>query len=178
MTKVFDTTGKVLGQALLTSIMGLPTFAQNNMLKTLATLGIPDPDPKAWYDLQIALDFYDKVTEDFGPNTLFDLGKAVPEKAVFPSGVDSIDSGMNLIDTAYNMNHKEGDIGFYKLISHDVENKKIIMHCYNPYPCNFDRGLLTAMARKFKTGVRVIVDETKPNKAKGDNESWYIITYR
>ena len=85
---------------------------------------------------------------------------------------------MKLIDVAYNMNHKDGYIGFYKMISHDVDNKKIVRQCYTPYLCDFDPGLLMTMVRKFKSGVRVVVDETKPHKAMGAQESSYIITYR
>jgi hypothetical protein len=106
------------------------------------------------------------------------LGKAIPENAEFPPGVDSIESGLNLIDVAYNMNHRNGYVGFYKMISHDSEEKKVVMQCYNPYPCDFDRGLFTSMARKFKSGIRVIVDDSKPTKKKGGDESWYIISYR
>lgn len=173
----FDSNALFLGKALFPAIFGLPSFAQNNMLKILDSLGITDPDPEAWYSINIMTAFYEKIANDFGPNTIFDLGKAIPDNAVFPPGIDSIENGLNLIDIAYNMNHK-GYVGFYKMVSHDVEHKKIVMQCYNPYPCNFDRGLFTAMARKFQTGIRVIVDETKPHKAQGGNESSYIISYR
>ncbi|MGH1335827.1 MAG: hypothetical protein ACRBFS_06835 [Aureispira sp.] len=175
--KSFDSDAKFLGKALFPAIFGLPSFVQNNMLNILNSLGVTNPDPEAWYDLDIMTAFYQKIAKDFGPNTIFDLGKAIPDNAVFPPGIDSIESGLQLIDMAYNMNHT-GYVGFYKMISHDLVHKKIIMQCYNPYPCDFDRGLFTAMARKFKTGIRVVVDDTQPSKAKGGDESWYIITYR
>lgn len=179
MLKPFDlATTEVLGQALLTAVFSRPNFVQNNMLKILEQQGIINPTVEEWYPIKSFLHFYDEVLKEYGPNTLFDLGKAVPDSAVFPPGVDSLQAGLDLIGTAYNMNHRNGYFGFYKLVEHLPEKKEVIMQCYNPYPCDFDRGLLTSMARKFKLGVRVVVDESKPCKSKGASESWYIISYR
>lgn len=176
--KAFSPDVQVLGKTLLSSIAELPSYAQKKMWKVLEEEGVETLELNTWYDLKIALTFYEQVSKDFGPNTLFDLGKSVPEKAVFPPGIDSLDSGLQSIDIAYNMNHRNGYVGFYKVVSHDLEEKKVIMHCYNPYPCDLDRGIITAMARKFQTGVRVVIDESKATKKKGGNESWYIISYR
>jgi hypothetical protein len=176
--KPFDLNAEFLGKSLLPAIFSLPNFVKSKMLKDLAKEGITNPDPEGWYDLKIVLAFYEQITKEYGPNTVFDLGKAIPEHAQFPPGVDSIEGLFGLANIAYNMNHRNGYVGFYNMISHDVEAKKIIMHCYNPYPCDFDRGIFTAMARKFKSGARVVVDESKPSKKKGGNESWYIVSYR
>jgi hypothetical protein len=176
--KPFDLNAEFLGVSLFPAIWSLPSFVQKNMLNTLAEEGITNLDVDAWYSLKIILRYYKKVVEYYGPHTTFDLGKSIPENAVFPPGVDSIESGFELINMGYNMNHRNGYVGFYNVVSHDLEKKEIVMQCYNPYPCDFDRGIFTSMARKFKTGVRVVVDETKPTKKKGGDESWYIISYR
>lgn len=175
--KPFDPNAKLLGDVLVKSIDSRPNFVKKNILKILASVGIPNLEPDAWYDIEIMPKFYARIAQDFGPNTIFDLGKAIPDKAIFPPGIDSIESGLSSINVAYNMNHKDGYVGFYKMVSHDLEQKKIIMQCYNPYPCDFDRGLITAMGRKFESGVRVVVDQSKPNKKNGGHESWYIVTY-
>jgi hypothetical protein len=174
----FSPNVQVLGQTLLSSIAELPSFARKKMQKVLEEEGVAELDLNAWYDIKIAITFYKQIAKEFGPNTLFDLGKSVPEKAVFPPGIDSLDSGLQSINVAYSMNHRNGYIGFYNIISHDLKEKIVIMHCYTPYPCDFDRGLITAIARKFKTGVKVTIDENKPSKKKGGDESWYIISYR
>jgi hypothetical protein len=176
--KPFDFNADFLGKSLFPAIFGLPSYAQKNMLKILDEQGIPNPDADSWYNIKIVIAFYKQLAEDYGPNTVFDLGKSIPENAVFPPGVDCIESALSLIDMAYNMNHRNGYLGFYKMVSHDLEKKEIIMHCYNPYPCDFDRGLLISMSRKFKSGVRVALDETKPTKKMGGHESSYIISYR
>ena len=176
--KSFAPDAEVLGQTLLSSILGLPSFAQKNMLSILEEQGITNLDATKWYSIRTILAVYERVTIDFGPHTMFDLGKAVPANAQFPPGVNDIDSALASMDIGYQMNHKNGYVGFYKVIRHDKVEKEIIIQCYNPYPCDFDRGIITAMARKFQSGIRVVVDETKPTKKKGGNESWYIVSYR
>lgn len=78
---------------------------------------------------------------------------------------------------AYNMNHK-GYVGFHKFLSNDLDHKKIIIHSHTPYPADFDRGMFTTIARGFKTGVKVAVDENRVHEKQDDKERWYVITYR
>ncbi len=52
------------------------------------------------------------------------------------------------IDVAYHMNHKNGEIGDYKFKATDAHGGKFV--CKNPYPCDFDKGIIEAMANKFK----------------------------
>lgn len=175
--KPFDKEAKVLGLALKSSIMSLPAFTQKNMFQLLKTIGIEELNVKTWYDMGAIAKFYSQIIKDFGPNTMFELGKSIPENASFPPEVDNIEAGLQAINAAYGTHH-QGYVGFYKVVEHDIASKKIIMQCYNPYPCSFDKGVITAMARKFQMGVRVDLDKTKPYKDNGGNESWYIITYR
>ena len=59
-----------------------------------------------------------------------------------------------------------------------VENKnKIISKCENPFPCYFDRGLLTAMAQKFENTAEVKHDDSKSCRRKGGESCTYIITW-
>lgn len=176
--KPFDPDAEVLGLTLLHSILGLPSFAQKNMLNILKQEGIENLDATTWYKLKTIIPFYKRIVDDYGPNTMFDLGKSMPDHSKMPPEIDSIEEGLLSMDIGYNMNHRNGYVGFFKIISHDLEEKKIVMQCYNPYPCDFDRGIITAIARMFKTGVRVLVDENKPSRKKGGDESWYIISYR
>lgn len=176
--KPFTPDAQVLGQVLSNSLKGFSPLAQKSLLKILDKKGIKELNLNTWYNIKTSLDFFNQVATEFGPNTLFNLGKSVPENAIFPPDIDSLENGLKSIDLAYNSNHRNGYVGFYKMVSHDLEEKKIIMHCYNPYPCDFDRGLIITIARKFKSGVRVVLDESKSTKKKGGNESWYTVFYR
>ena len=133
--------------------------------------------PGNWYSQKAWLDSFKEIAEKYGSNTLFEIGKGIPANAKFPPEIDNIEKALGSIDIAYHMNHRNGDIGFYKLVSHDQAKKTLIMQCRNPYPCDFDRGIITTMARKFKTGVKVELDKSKPSRKDGADDSWYIITY-
>jgi hypothetical protein len=69
---------------------------------------------------------------------------------------------------------KEG-IGHYNFKK--IDDKTFEMICENPYPCDFDRGIIESMAKKFKPSntinVSVIHDETKPCRKKGGDSCTY-----
>ena len=76
------------------------------------------------------------------------------------------------------MNHRNGEIGFYKLVEHNQEKRTLYMHCKNPYPCDFDRGIIISMARKFgTTTIKVERDANKPSRKDGADDSYYIVSY-
>ena len=71
---------------------------------------------------------------------LVSIGMKIPETAVFPPEIDSIDSGLNSIDVAYHMNHRGGEIGVYQATT--VSKQQIDVLCRNPYPDYFDYGII------------------------------------
>ncbi|MFK7799751.1 MAG: hypothetical protein AB8E82_20015, partial [Aureispira sp.] len=174
--KPFDKNATFLGSTVLESVRSLPMFSQKRMFKIFEELGLPEILPDNWYPMNILMDFYKQLQKAFGPNTLFDMGKAIPENAVFPPGIDSIETGLGSINMAYNMNHR-GYIGFHQMVSHDTETKTIIMQNHTPFPPDVDRGIYTGMARRFKTGVKVVLNNTELER-EGKPGNRYIITYR
>lgn len=168
---------EVNGETVLTTVNAFPEFMRKIALKMLEDKGIKDPKPGEWYSQKAWLDSFKEIANKFGSNTLFEIGKAIPANAKFPPEIDSIEKALSSIDVAYHMNHQNGEIGFYKLVSHDPETRTIIMQCKNPYPCDFDKGIITTMARKFTTGVEVKLGPDKPSRKDGAEDSWYIVTY-
>lgn len=54
------------------------------------------------------------------------------------------------------------------------------MVCQNPYPCDFDRGIIEGMARKFRpTGstVQIAHNDAAPCRKKGAQSCEYIIKW-
>ena len=55
------------------------------------------------------------------------------------------------------------------------------MKCENPNPTQFDKGIITGFARKYKPKdailVKVELDETKPTRVKGENSDTFKITW-
>ena len=77
------------------------------------------------------------------------------------------------------MNHRGGEIGRYKFESLGSNSAKII--CNNPYPCDFDMGIISAMARRFlpstSTGVTVEHLESSKCRKTGNDNCSYIVKW-
>ena len=62
------------------------------------------------------------------------------------------------------MSHRGGDVGSYDFQSTGPRSAKMV--CRNPYPCELDRGIIEAMATRFKPddslGVSVRHDDSAP----------------
>ena len=65
-----------------------------------------------------------------------------------------------------------GHYGYNKL----PDTNMIISVCNNPYPCSFDRGIITEMARKFQPYATVSHDDSKPCRNKGADSCTYVIS--
>lgn len=177
----FDNNVEVNGETVSAIVNAFPEYLTNMALQILKKSGIVNPVPGQWYSQKSWLNAFKDISDKFGSNTLFEIGKAIPSNAQFPSEIDNLENALNSIDIAYQMNHRNGEIGYYMLISIDLKGKTATMNCKNPYPCDFDRGIITAMARKFRpldsNFPEVVLDESKPNRKKGDEESWYIVKW-
>ncbi len=143
-----------------------------------------------WFPQQAWLDSFREISEKMGDIKLFEIGKQIPENAEFPPWVQDIESAVKSIDIAYHMNHrKNGEvmfnpetgtmlegIGHYGYEKVDGENK-IINVCENPYPCDFDRGIISFMAEKFNKNAKVVHDDSKECRKKTKESCTYIITW-
>lgn len=179
--KSFDDNVEVNGETVSAIVNAFPEYLTNMALQILKNSGIENPIPGEWYSQKSWLNAFKEIGDKFGSNTLFEIGKAIPSNAQFPSEIDTLEKALDSINVAYQMNHRNGEIGYYKLVSIDLKGKTAVMNCKNPYPCDFDRGIITAMARKFRplesNFPEVYLDETKPNRKGGDHESWYIVKW-
>ena len=129
--------------------------------KYFSQAGLPkasEIDFNSWYPQQKWLDAFKIINERVGPNTMTNIGKKIPENAQFPPEINDIEKGLASIDVAYHMNHKNarGQVLFdqgkmYEVIGQYFYTKvpntnKAIIRCENPYPCDFDKGIITTMA--------------------------------
>jgi hypothetical protein len=91
---------------------------------------------------------------------------------------------------AYHINHRKAGspmfnpetgemtegIGHYKY--HAAPNeKRITMVGENPYPCDFDRGLVSALAARFETQSSTAHDNDAPCRKKGADSCTYIVRW-
>ncbi|MBI5030397.1 MAG: hypothetical protein HZB51_07710 [Chloroflexi bacterium] len=112
--------------------------------------------------------------------TLLMIGRQIPQNAKWPPDVDTIEKGLRSIDVAYHMNHRGGEIGSYRFEPTGKNSAKMI--CQNPYPCDFDLGIIDAVAHKFKPAnvpmVTVKHDDSQPCRKKGADSCTYLINWQ
>jgi hypothetical protein len=189
--KAFDSRVEVNGQTVLSVVDGC--VLKDAALQILADNGITNISNDSWYSQQAWLDAFKLIADQVGIKTLYTIGYKIPDNAQFPPEIDDIGKGLAAIDVAYHMNHRINDemlfnpltgvmkegIGHYGF--EKTGEKQAKMCCENPYPCDFDRGIIEAMAKRFKPAsslfVNVTHDDSAPCRKKGDNSCTYIIKW-
>jgi hypothetical protein len=174
----YDPVVKVNGQTIL-SVVNAMEFGKETRKEILEKHGLVNIEPEGWYDQQKWLDAFREIHDSLGTNTLYIIGKAIPENAKFPPEINSLEKALNAIDVAYHMNHTKGDIGSYKVIEFDDKKRKAVMTCSNPYPSDFDRGIINAMLVRFKPKdslkYSVALDTSKETRINGADSCTYTI---
>ncbi|MHA2253796.1 MAG: hypothetical protein ACXAD7_25785 [Candidatus Kariarchaeaceae archaeon] len=162
---------EVNGTTIMSVIDGMGSFRKYAEY-ILNEVGINDlvPDENHWYSQERWLNAFQKIAIKVGKNTLYQIGIKIPENAIFPEGIDTLEKGLASIDVAYHINHRNMDkqvlfdpsnappmkegIGHY-FVEKVNGNGDTFMVCENPYPCDFDRGIITSVARRFSPKARV-----------------------
>jgi hypothetical protein len=172
----FSPNVEVNGETVLSFSNALPSYG-GVMQQVLSNNGIKNPLPGKWYKQKDWLNAFKQIGEEYGPHTLFLIGNAIPKNAIFPKNIVTLEDALNSINIAYHTNHRKGDIGYYKLLSIDIEQKRAVMECKNPYPSHFDMGIIISMARMYKMKSTDMIDierdETMPSRTKGADSCTY-----
>ena len=175
----FDKNVEVNGQTVL-SVVNAMEFGKEVRLQILSEVGII-PEPDKWFNQQKWLDAFKAISERIGDKTLFLIGRAIPENAKFPPEIDNLEKAFAAIDVAYHMNHRGGEIGHYNLVSFDKSKREAVILCNNPYPSEFDRGIISTMLRRFKPkdsiNYEVNLDVTKESRKEGGESCTYLINW-
>jgi hypothetical protein len=147
-----------------------------------------------WFLQQDWLDSFKEIAENLGERNLFMIGKAIIENAQFPP-INTLQEGLGAIDVAYHMNHKidgkvlfdgatgkiSDGIGNYKLVEYNEAERKAKMICDNPYPSEFDRGIITQVVRKFRPADsfkdEVTLDLSQACRSQGGDSCTYNISW-
>jgi hypothetical protein len=110
---------------------------------------------------------------------LFNIGVKIPEIAKLPPDNGNIEKALGAIDVAYHMNHRKGEIGHYGFQMSGPRSATML--CRNPYSCDFDRGIMESMARRFKPTESVLVkvrhDDHASCRKKGADSCTYHVTW-
>jgi hypothetical protein len=148
-------------------------------------------DAARWYPLERWLSVLKRIEKEFGHLLLYQTGMTTPKNAVFPPTVTDIHSALKCMEIAYHMNHavlgepmfdpstgevREG-IGHYGY-SHTPGKNLITLESTSPYPCDFDQGIIIAMAQRFQPKAQLTHDASKPCRKHGGESCSYHVTWK
>ncbi len=153
---------EVLGRVVKAAIEGARFVRGNVLFKVLSKIDSHEYILDNWYPLKdILMDLYN-ADKHLGPFTLKKIGKNIPLYASWPADINNLQEALESIDYAYHMNHRyHGEIMFDMRTGEMLEGighytfKKIADNKFkivadNLYPCDFDRGIIEAVASKFR----------------------------
>jgi hypothetical protein len=170
-------TVEVSGQS-IHAVVEAMKLGQDRALKLLAEHGISPLERTRWYPINSVLNLYQTILKEIGPGTMRAVGRKLPEHAHFPADINSVESALRSVDTAYRMNHRgSGNIGGYHFMS--TGPRSVRMHCDSPYPCLLDEGLLEALSERFRppeAWVR-IEHASATCRQRGDSACTYTISW-
>jgi hypothetical protein len=161
-----------------------------NGIGTMSAKGTVEIDKNRWYPQEKWLAAWEEIATTVGPRACYQIGRQVPKHAVFPPTITEIHGAVASIDVAYHMNHRKGGkvmfdpatgqkakgIGTYGYEATPGE-RRITSVCENPYPCDFDRGLVSEIVSKFEKNARVSHDDGAPCRTKGAASCTYVISW-
>ena len=169
---------EVNGETVFAIIDGMGAF-KSKAIGILSENGIVDPKPGMWFKQQDWLNAFKTISEKVGAFTLNTIGQKIPENAQFPPQIAEIHGALSSINQAYHMNHRNGIIGDYNYTKTDEKSGKMV--CTNPYPDDFDKGIITTIGRKFlpsgSFSFKVTIDESQPTRGRGDDSTTFIVSW-
>lgn len=170
--EAFDSNVEIHGRTVLAVIDGaLSRFSEEYRqlaLDALAKNGVEDPAADEWYPQQAWLNTFEVIAASLEPHILDRIGEQIPGVVEWPTNVSGVEEGLKAIDEAYQLNHRGGDIGFYRF--EPVDDQRGEMTCKNPYPCPFDRGLVRAVARRNASVETFVYVEERGAECRGDGD--------
>jgi hypothetical protein len=170
----FDPGVEVLGRVVLS------TFAapDEQTEPVLGEYGLREADPESWYPLQALLDVLQELAER-GHFNMISIGMTIPDVAKFPTKIDTVEDALVMLGEAYQMNHRGGAIGEYVFKKTGEQTGEML--CRNPYPSDFDYGLIYRLIQKYRPDdsakFRVARDDSLSNRTNGGDACIYHISW-
>jgi len=161
---------EVTGETILSLLAAMRKVGnEENAIKYLEKHNIINPKVGKWYPLKQYLKVLRNIYEHLGDNTLYLIGLHIPDNAIFPPEIKTFEDAMNLLDAAYQANHRGGYIGYFKFTK--TSRNSATMECKRTYGTMIDKGVLMGLSRKFRPefsiGLNIEVDESKPSRKNG-----------
>jgi hypothetical protein len=155
-----DPSIEVHGESVLVVLAGMKAAAWLAE-QILRDNGIDDPQPDGWYPRQAWISAFHTIGEKVGPLTLRRIGMSVFGDQDWPPEIDDVHAALGSIDIPYHMEHRRNGEMFFdpetgtmrEGIGHyaytGTGETTGTMACDDPYPCEFDAGIIEATVRRF-----------------------------
>lgn len=161
---------EILGAAIIPVLKGIPVSSVSS--KLLQEYHLENPVADQYYNQQQYLDLLKKINT-YMDMVLFGIGQNIFLEAVFPPDIDTFEKVFLGLDQAYHLNHRGGEIGHYN--TQKIDEQSYLADCDNPYPCNFDQGIIQGIAKYFNQRI-LIEHQTEACRMKGDEHCIYEIS--
>lgn len=167
--------GKVSGRTVQVAIEGVMSVFRGRMRDMLNENGIkePDPDPNGWYELCDFLAVLEDVEQNTGENALTKVGQATPDFVDWPSDPETPHEALPQITDVYEAEHRSAT-GSYDYQRTGDKAAQITVD--TPYPCAFDKGLITGTAEYFGASYARI-DHVETCRKDGADACVYEVTW-
>jgi hypothetical protein len=170
----FTPDATVSGGNILSMLAAMGPFRKRGE-QILQENGIHEVTPDGWYPLVAYVLSLRAIGEKMGPNTLFQIGRQIPNHVPLPPGLDTFEKVLASFGMAFDMNHRGAQPG---AITFDMKNARTAtIKTGTPYPCDFDRGVIAGFFQHLLR-VRPQVDHvaSEPCKARGGETCTYAVT--
>lgn len=185
-----EVSGESVG-AIVDGFKKFPTIAQKYLGKfgfLKANQSLSAIDRTRWYPQESWLSAFQAIAEEVGVNSLYGVGRLIPEHSTFPPHLHDVTSALCSLDVAYHMNHRKNGVvmfdpqtgmmleGIGHMIATPVQGEhRVVVVCEDPYTCDFERGIISGLANRFDASAKTAHDNDAPCRKKGADSCTYVV---
>lgn len=140
---------EVNGETLLATVTVLREAGPRGQ-EILTRHGLDRVEPGQWFPQEACFAAFRDIAAHLGDQAIYAIGHRIPDHARFPPGIDGPDRALRALGAAYQVNHRGGVIGVYRVRFPAPGQAEV--ECQNPYPSAFDHGLLQGLLDRYTAG--------------------------
>lgn len=171
LSRRFAPDATVSGGNILSMLAAMGPFRRRGE-QILEENGIRGVKADEWYPLGAYVASLEAIGSKMGPNTLYQIGRQIPNHVPLPPGLDSFQKVLASFGMAFDMNHRGAQPDTITYTMEGQRNATITTG--TPYPCDFDRGVISGFFQKLlnlRAGVMPV--DGAPCKARGGETCTY-----
>jgi hypothetical protein len=111
--------------------------------------GLPaQPQAEDWYPLQAWLNVLADLEQRTWENTIYAAGLRVIDQCIWPPNLHTLPQALASLEQACRANIRGKNIGYYQV--DELGPHHVRVRCLTPTPAEFELGILTGLARRYK----------------------------